>query len=101
MTRRRRRRCSSVVPPDSSLRPPSPPSPISYVSAEAAPLLLVHGLDDQLVPPQQSVLLHEALRRVGAVSELDQVESAGHVLYGVDVDPIADRSADFLVRHLH
>lgn len=76
-------------------------SPISYVSAEAAPLLLVHGLDDQLVPPQQSVLLHEALRRVGAVSELDQVESAGHVLYGVDVDPIADRSADFLVRHLH
>ena len=71
-----------------------------HVRADAAPLLLVHGLDDLLVPPQQSVLLHEALTRAGAVSELEQVESAGHVFAGVDVDPIADRSADFLLRHL-
>jgi acetyl esterase/lipase len=75
-------------------------SPITHVSGAAAPLLLVHGLEDALVPPRQSVLLHEALVQVGAVTELDLVEGAGHVLFGVDVDPIADRSADFLVRHL-
>src|SRR5690242_1767366 len=32
----------------------------------AAPILLVHGLEDDLVPPQQSALLHEALQAVGA-----------------------------------
>jgi len=75
-------------------------SPVTHVGPTAAPLLLVHGLDDALVPPRQSVLLHDALRSVGAVSELDLVEGAGHVFFGVDVDPIADRSADFLVGHL-
>jgi acetyl esterase/lipase len=75
-------------------------SPTTHVSGDAAPLLLVHGLEDAMVPPRQSVLLHEALMRVGAVSELDLVDDAGHVLFGVDIDPIADRSADFLGRHL-
>jgi len=40
------------------------------------------------------------LQAVGATCELEWVERAGHVFYGVDPDPIADRSADFLVRHL-
>jgi acetyl esterase/lipase len=74
--------------------------PVTHVTADAAPPLLVHGLDDALVPPRQSVLLHEALQSVGADSELEQVAGAGHVLFGVDVGPIADRSADFLVRRL-
>lgn len=75
-------------------------SPVSHVSPGAAPILLVHGLDDDLIPPRQSVLLHEALLAVGATSELDWVEGAGHSLFGVEPDPIAERSADFLARHL-
>jgi dipeptidyl aminopeptidase/acylaminoacyl peptidase len=75
-------------------------SPVSHVSPGAAPILLVHGLDDDLIPPHQSVLLHEALLAVGATSELDWVEGAGHSLFGVEPDPIAERSADFLSRHL-
>lgn len=75
-------------------------SPVSHVHAGAAPILLVHGLQDDLIPPQQSALLHEALQAVGATSELEWIEGAGHSLFGVDPDPIAERSADFLARHL-
>jgi acetyl esterase/lipase len=75
-------------------------SPVRHVRRGAAPILLVHGLQDDLVPPQQSALLHEALQAVGAASELEWIEGAGHVFFGVDPDPIAERSADFLARHL-
>lgn len=75
-------------------------SPVSHVSRGAAPILLVHGLDDDLISPRQSALLHEALQAVGAASELEWVEGAGHCFFGVDPEPIAERSADFLARHL-
>ena len=75
-------------------------SPVSHVHPEAAPILLVHGLDDDLVPPRQSALLHEALLAVGATSDLEFVEGAGHVLFGVDPEPVVERSAAFLARHL-
>jgi dipeptidyl aminopeptidase/acylaminoacyl peptidase len=75
-------------------------SPVTHVHAGAAPILLVHGLDDDLIPPRQSALLHEALQAVGATSELEWIEGAGHVFFGVDPAPIAERSADFLARHL-
>ncbi|MEO7060985.1 MAG: alpha/beta hydrolase [Lapillicoccus sp.] len=75
-------------------------SPVSHVQPEAAPILLVHGLRDDLIPPQQSVLLHEALRAVDATSELELIDGAEHVFFGVDPVPLAQRSADFLARHL-
>jgi acetyl esterase/lipase len=75
-------------------------SPITHVHPGAAPILLVHGLEDGLLPPEQSALMHEALQTVGATSEVEWIEGADHVFFGVDPDPIADRSADFLVRHL-
>ena len=76
-------------------------SPVSHVSAAAAPLLLVHGLEDDLLPSQQSALLHQALQAVGATSEVEWIEGAGHVFFGVDPEPIAQRSADYLAGHLN
>ena len=58
------------------------------------------GLQDELIPSQQSVLLHEALQAVGATSELELIDGAEHVFFGVDPGPIAERSADFLARQL-
>jgi len=75
-------------------------SPVTHVHAGGAPILLVHGLEDRLLPPEQSALMHEALQTVGATSEVEWIEGADHAFFGVDPDPIADRSADFLVRHL-
>jgi acetyl esterase/lipase len=75
-------------------------SPVSHVHPGASPLLLVHGLQDDLMSPRQSELMHEALQAVGAASEVEWIEGAGHSFFGVDTGPIAGRSADFLARHL-
>ncbi len=57
-------------------------SPISYVSDRAAtsiaPMLVVHGTEDPLVPYQQSVDFHEALVEAGVSSALVSVAGAGH-----------------------
>jgi dipeptidyl aminopeptidase/acylaminoacyl peptidase len=75
-------------------------SPVSHVTAEAAPLLLVHGTADDAVPFAQSEELVAAYRRAGAPIELVAVPGAGHGLPGVELGPLLGRSADFLVRHL-
>lgn len=53
-------------------------SPIKYVDKYRAPVLLVHGLLDETVPPVQSDKMHEALRRAGKSSELIRMEEHGH-----------------------
>jgi acetyl esterase/lipase len=40
-------------------------NPITYVTSEAPPFLIVHGNQDPLVPYGQSVLLVEALQKAG------------------------------------
>lgn len=75
-------------------------SPASQVTAEAAPLLLVHGTADDAVPFAQSEELVAAYRRARAPIELVAVPGAGHGLPGVELGPLLARSADFLVRHL-
>jgi acetyl esterase/lipase len=40
-------------------------SPLAHVSNDDAPILLVHGTDDPLVPPDQSSRLADAIRRAG------------------------------------
>lgn len=55
-------------------------SPIAYVDGRhLPPFLLVHGTVDPIVPHRQSVLLHEALRSVGASSTLVDVRLGTHV----------------------
>ena len=41
-------------------------SPINYVSASAAPMLLAHGQNDTMVSYHQTVMMQTALERVGA-----------------------------------
>lgn len=41
-------------------------SPLTYASAKAAPMLLVHGQNDSTVSYQQTVMMEQALDRVGA-----------------------------------
>ena len=53
-------------------------SPISYVSANSAPFLIVHGDQDRVVPPRQSQALAAALRAAGAAVTLHLVLGAGH-----------------------
>jgi acetyl esterase/lipase len=53
-------------------------SPITYVTKNAAPFLIVHGSNDLRVNYRQSASLDAALKQAGASSVLLQVTGAGH-----------------------
>lgn len=53
-------------------------SPISYVSPDDPPALILHGTKDALVPVEQSRILHEALQKAKVPSQLLIVEGAPH-----------------------
>jgi acetyl esterase/lipase len=53
-------------------------SPLTYVTADDPPFLIVHGTQDPIVPFNQSELLHAALAKAGVPSTLIAVEGAGH-----------------------
>jgi acetyl esterase/lipase len=56
-------------------------SPLAFVHAGAPPCLATHGALDATVPPNQSTLLVEALRRAGASAEAIIVPGEGHVSF--------------------
>lgn len=73
-------------------------NPVTYVSADAPPFLIVHGDADPLVPHHQSVLLDAALRAAGVPVTFYTVAGGGH---GHFSDPAAPRlTQEFLARHL-
>ncbi|HJZ94624.1 MAG TPA: alpha/beta hydrolase [Gemmataceae bacterium] len=53
-------------------------SPVTHVTKDDPPILIVHGDEDHLVPASQSVLLHEALKKAGVDSTLIVIHGAGH-----------------------
>jgi acetyl esterase/lipase len=82
-------------------------SPISYVTRDAAPLLLVHGENDDGVPFDQSVRMSAAYRQAGLTAEFIQVKNAGHDFQHVgdapispSVEAIQERTVDFFRRTL-
>jgi acetyl esterase/lipase len=59
-------------------------SPLSYVSGEFPPALLIHGTKDTVVPPVASLLMYEALIKAGAPAELHMYADQPH---GFDFQP--------------
>ncbi|MCH7494214.1 alpha/beta hydrolase [bacterium] len=57
---------------------PTGASPISLVSANDPPILLMHGTADLVVPISQSEALRDALEAVGVVVRLSVYAGAGH-----------------------
>ncbi|NMC20166.1 MAG: alpha/beta hydrolase [Thermogutta sp.] len=53
-------------------------SPITFVTPDDAPFLIVHGTNDPLVPHPQSVEFRDALRKAGVPVALLTVEGGGH-----------------------
>lgn len=53
-------------------------NPVTYVSADDAPFLILHGERDPLVPVHQSELLFEALRKAGVPVTFHKIAGAGH-----------------------
>jgi len=72
-------------------------NPVTYVTADDPPFLIMHGDKDDLVPPGQSELLAEALKKAGVEATLHVVAGAGHGFGGRELDAKVDA---FLDRHL-
>jgi acetyl esterase/lipase len=76
-------------------------SPITHVTPQAPPFLLVHGTDDWLVPYAQSEQLHAALTAAGVPARLEPVHGSEHVFAGHDdIDAIVRLSVDYLAEAL-
>ncbi len=72
-------------------------NPVAYVDATDPAVLIVHGADDDLVPPDSARQLKAAIDAAGAPAELLIVEGQGHAV----ADPAAYvRIAAFLDEHL-
>jgi acetyl esterase/lipase len=77
-------------------------SPITHVTPDAPPFLLVHGTTDWLVPYDQSEQLHAALTAAGVDSRLVPVEGAEHIFTGCDdIDAVVQLSVDYLAMTLN
>lgn len=75
-------------------------NPITYVSKDDPPFLIMHGDQDPLVPINQSELLRDALRKAGVQVTFQPIRGAGHggPLFNT---PDIRRSVDeFFDRHL-
>lgn len=72
-------------------------SATTYASRTSAPLLIVHGSEDTVVPINQAELLDEALRRAGADVVYLRLNGAGH---SVGHPEYSARRALFLEKHL-
>lgn len=68
-------------------------SPVTHVSADAKPLLIVHSDTDRSVPIQQPVEMADALARAGAPFEFLHYKARGHMSV---TDEVVEASTTFI-----
>jgi acetyl esterase/lipase len=84
-----------------------PASPITHVTPDDPPFLLIHGERDELVPYDQSQLMYDRLVQSNVPAELMIVQRAGHSLTAPDgsatptFNEINQIILNFLAQHLH
>ncbi len=52
--------------------------PVSFVTKDAPPFMILHGIDDQTVPFEQGEILHDKLEEAGCDVKLIAIEGADH-----------------------
>ena len=73
-------------------------SATTHVSKDDPPFLLIHGTNDNVVPFNQSELLHDALKKAGVESTLVPVQGGGHGNFRTN--EVAERLRQFFDKHL-
>ncbi len=75
-------------------------SPINYLDAVRASVMLHHGTEDTTVDESASVAIAEALRAAGKEVTLYLYEGSGHALQGAAYNSYAERTLQFFRTHL-
>ena len=75
-------------------------NPITYVSSDDPPFLIVHGDKDPLVPHHQSEILFDALKKSGVSAHFHTIHGAGHGGPGFAGKNIDDMVAAFFDERL-
>ena len=75
-------------------------SPVTYVSKDSAPFLIMHGDKDNVVPVGQSEALAEALKKAGVEVKLQIVTDNGHGGPGFTSPENRQLIEDFFAKHL-
>lgn len=76
-------------------------APLTYVRADAPPLLVIHGNADKTVPLSQSQKLAQALRKAGAKNvTFFVVDAAGHGAFNENAAVMRGAMMAFFGRHL-
>ena len=60
-------------------------SPLTYVSADDPPFLIVHGTQDRTVPFEQAEMFHQALQQAGVEATFVKILDGGHNVGGDEV----------------
>jgi acetyl esterase/lipase len=77
--------------------------PVTNVTRDYPPTMLIHGTDDTDVPYEQSVLMSEQFKKHGVPHELVTIEGGEHGLRGGDptrIDDAYEAALAFVKRHL-
>ncbi|MFU1782303.1 alpha/beta hydrolase fold domain-containing protein [Haloarcula japonica] len=73
-------------------------SPVAQVDVDAPPTLLLHGTDDDVVPPAQSELLADALAPMTDVVHETVPADHGFPFHGAHYDDVYERTVEFIRR---
>lgn len=75
-------------------------SPITHVTADDPPSLILHGDADKRVPVQQAEVIVEAFKKTGVIAKLTVKAGAGHGWRGMakDLETFADWFDEYLVK---
>lgn len=74
--------------------------PMTYITSDASPFLIVQGTADKIVPPRQSEFFQIALKHAGVEDDLEYVPGAGHFMAQVQTPAVAEMVTNFFDKHL-
>lgn len=75
-------------------------NPINYIEKKSAPMLLMHGTADNIVPPEHTEKLFQALKNAGIYAERYLVENANHADEYWQQDAVFEIILKFFRRYL-
>ena len=75
-------------------------SPVSYVSADDPPMMIVHGDADVIVPFAHAEAMFKSLKAVGVEAELVRIKGGRHNVSGAGRTEFVERAIPFVKKQL-